>query len=231
MNATNRMLRTASSKVNRYGNTPSEPFRLSPRCFVSSSSPKIIPRVNICHLIAIHHSVTCPCTGVSADYDAYQFYNSIQTACIAISGALAFDALLRSMGIGQSASKFLSPMIVWLLKEGAGMIGRIVFTWKFASNLDANCKQWHFIGDILNDVASTLDLLTPHFPSALLLTSSLSNICRSVTMVIHGSTRTVIFQVTKGISNGIGPINEVVASSTTRQRCRYCGEMFQSGNQ
>lgn len=135
--------------------------------------------------------------GVSPDYGIYQYYNVLQTACIAISGALAFSALFKGMGVGQSTSNYLSASIVWLLKDGAGMIGRILFAWGFAASLDADCKRWHFIGDILNDVACILDLITPHFRSALLFISSISNICRAITMVIHGSTRTVIFQVKK----------------------------------
>jgi hypothetical protein len=122
-------------------------------------------------------------------------YNIFQTGCIAISGALAFSALFRGMGVGENTSKYLSASIVWLLKDGAGMIGRIIFAWGFAASLDANCKRWHFFGDILNDIACTLDLITPYFQSALLFISSISNICRAVTGVIHGSTRTVIFQV------------------------------------
>ncbi|CAF3645203.1 unnamed protein product [Adineta steineri] len=131
---------------------------------------------------------------VSSDYGIYQFYNIFQTGCIAISGALAFSALFRGMGVGENTSKYLSAAIVWLLKDGAGMIGRIIFAWGFASSLDADCKRWHFLGDILNDVACILDLITPYFQPALLFISSISNICRAVTGVIHGSTRTVIFQ-------------------------------------
>ncbi|UJR30983.1 hypothetical protein I4U23_018494 [Adineta vaga] len=132
--------------------------------------------------------------GVSSDYGIFQFYNILQTGCIAISGALAFSALFRGMGVGQNASNYLAASIVWLLKDGAGMIGRIIFAWGFAASFDANCKRWHFLGDILNDVACILDLITPYFQSALLIISSLSNICRAITGVIHGSTRTVIFQ-------------------------------------
>ncbi|CAF3673838.1 unnamed protein product [Rotaria sp. Silwood1] len=132
--------------------------------------------------------------GVSSDYGIYQYYSIIQTGCIAISGALAFSALFRGMGVGQETSNHLAASIVWLLKDGAGMIGRIIFAWGFAVSLDADCKQWHFVGDILNDIACILDLITPHFRSALLVISSISNICRAVTLVIHGSTRTVIFQ-------------------------------------
>ena len=134
-------------------------------------------------------------SGVSSDYGIYQLYNIFQTGCIAISGALAFSALIRGMGLGGNSSNFLAASIVWLLKDGAGMIGRIIFAWGYAASLDADCKRWHFFGDILHDLACTLDLITPYFQPALLLITSISNICRSVAYVIHGSTRTVIFQV------------------------------------
>ncbi|CAF0934404.1 unnamed protein product [Adineta ricciae] len=132
--------------------------------------------------------------GVSSDYGIYQLYNIVQTGCIAISGSFAFSALFRAMGVGKTASNYLAASIVWLLRDGAGMIGRIIFAWGFAASLDADCKRWHFLGDVLNDVACVSDMITPYFPSALLFISSISNICRSVTGVIHGSTRTVIFQ-------------------------------------
>ena len=134
-------------------------------------------------------------SGVSSDYGIYQLYNIVQTGCIAISGSLAFSALFRAMGVGKTASNYLAASIVWLLRDGAGMIGRIIFAWGFAASLDADCKRWHFLGDVLNDIACVSDMITPYFPSALLFISSISNICRSVTGVIHGSTRTVIFQV------------------------------------
>jgi len=116
------------------------------------------------------------------------------------------------MGVGQSSSNYLSASIVWLLKDGAGMIGRIIFAWGFAASLDANCKRWHMFGDILNDIACTLDLITPYFQSALLFISSISNICRAITGVIHGSTRTVIFQVRYRVEIKI--ISLILASST-----------------
>lgn len=122
-------------------------------------------------------------------------YNIFQTGCIAISGALAFSALFRGMGVGERSANSLAASIVWLLKDGAGMIGRILFAWGYAVSFDADCKRWHFFGDILNDLACTLDLITPYFQPALLLITSISNICRSIAGVIHGSTRTVIFQV------------------------------------
>ena len=67
------------------------------------------------------------------------------------------------MGVGENTSDYVTASIVWLLKDSVGMIGGILFTWSFASLLDSDYKRWHFIDDILNDVACALDLVTFYF--------------------------------------------------------------------
>ena len=49
------------------------------------------------------------------------------------------------------------------IKDGTGMIGRIVFAWYQGSSLDSNSKMWRLYADILNDFSFFVDLVTPYF--------------------------------------------------------------------
>ncbi|KAK0393051.1 hypothetical protein QR680_000033 [Steinernema hermaphroditum] len=63
--------------------------------------------------------------------------------------------------VGGEQASVLAATIVWLLKDGCGMVGRIVFAWLQGSRLDIDCKKWRLIADILNDFAFLIDLLAP----------------------------------------------------------------------
>ncbi|CAF1179840.1 unnamed protein product [Didymodactylos carnosus] len=187
------------SKSHHTGHEPRSPFKVIPqdrRLRRSPStgthhSPLVIKLISLFEEFFLAEDYP---DGVSEDYLEFQFWNTIQTGCIAITGALAFHMVFTGMGIGNPASSSLAATIIWLLKDGAGMLGKIFFTWIQSSHLDADCKRWHYYGDLLNDFSFLLDLISPYFGSYLLLITSTSNICRAIVGVIHGSTRAVIFQ-------------------------------------
>lgn len=86
----------------------------------------------------------------------------------------------------------MAATITWLLKDGLGMISRILFTWLNSASLDANCKQWRLFADVLNDVAFSLDLIAPVFPNFFGIIVCISSVARSVVGVAGGATRTTI---------------------------------------
>lgn len=47
-----------------------------------------------------------------------------------MSGTLTTQAILKSVGVGDSSTTALSAAITWILKDGTGMVGRIMFAWK-----------------------------------------------------------------------------------------------------
>ena len=46
-----------------------------------------------------------------------------------------------------------AALVTWLLKDGAGMLGRIGFAWAQGKDLDNNAKQWRLVADGCDDVA------------------------------------------------------------------------------
>lgn len=52
-----------------------------------------------------------------------------QAFCSTIAGILTTHAIMKSVGVGDAAATALSATVTWVLKDGIGMIGRIMFAW------------------------------------------------------------------------------------------------------
>ena len=78
---------------------------------------------------------------VSPDYLQYQLWDTAQAAASSVSGSLATAAVLQGVGVGDSTATPLAATITWILKDGAGMIGRILFAGWSGSSLDYDCKE------------------------------------------------------------------------------------------
>ena len=57
-----------------------------------------------------------------------------------MSGSLATAAVLGGLGVGDSSATPLAATLTWILKDGAGMVGRIVFAAYSGTSLDYDCK-------------------------------------------------------------------------------------------
>ena len=92
-------------------------------------------------------------SSVSDDYLEYQIWDTIQVfllhdyfcsilshlptvfCCLlqafasSLSGSLATRAVLEGVGVGRSESTPLAATLMWLIKDGTGMVGRILFAW------------------------------------------------------------------------------------------------------
>ena len=132
---------------------------------------------------------------VSNDYLTYQAWDTLQAFASSISGSLATKAVLEGVGVGDETATSLAATITWLLRQGAGMIGQILFTWMQGSDLDHNCKKWRLFADILNDSAMCLELSGPLWPSFITqFILCFASVARSLVGVAGGATRTAITQ-------------------------------------
>ena len=65
---------------------------------------------------------------------------SVQAFASSVSSSLATAAVLGGLGVGDSSATPLAATITWILKDGAGMVGRIVFAACTSTSLDFDCK-------------------------------------------------------------------------------------------
>ena len=131
---------------------------------------------------------------VSADYMAYQFWDTVQAFCSYLTGTLAHTAVLQGIGVGNAAATASGATVTYLTRDGAGMLGSIVFAWLQGTDLDNNAKQWRLVADFLNDVALFVELVAPAFPRYFVFLVCFASLAKAVVGVAGGATRAALTQ-------------------------------------
>ncbi|XP_037111869.1 RUS1 family protein C16orf58 homolog isoform X2 [Syngnathus acus] len=129
---------------------------------------------------------------VSGDYLQYQFWDTVQAFSSSLSGTLATQASLRGVGVGKQEATVAAATVTWLLRDGTGMLGRIVFAWLKGNKLDSEAKKWRLFADILNDFAMFMEILAPFFPAWFTLIACTSGLFKAVVGVAGGATRAAL---------------------------------------
>ncbi|XP_057201806.1 RUS1 family protein C16orf58 homolog [Triplophysa rosa] len=129
---------------------------------------------------------------VSEDYLQYQLWDTLQAFSSSLSGTLATQASLRGVGVGNHEATVAAATITWLLRDGTGMLGRILFAWLKGSKLDSEAKKWRLFADILNDIAMFMEIAAPHFPPFFILIVCVAGIFKSIVGVAGGATRAAL---------------------------------------
>ncbi|XP_075937331.1 RUS family member 1 [Anarhichas minor] len=129
---------------------------------------------------------------VSDDYLQYQFWDTVQAFASSLSGTLATQASLKGFGVGNQEATVAAATITWLLRDGTGMLGRILFAWQKGSKLDSEAKKWRLFADALNDIAMFMEILAPYFPACFILIVCTAGIFKSLVGVAGGATRAAL---------------------------------------
>lgn len=129
---------------------------------------------------------------VSEDYFDYQLWDTVQAFCSTIIGAFTTRAILKGVGVGDANANAYSATITWILKDGSGMIGRILFAWIKGNDLDTNCKKWRIFADGLNDLAMSIELFLPYFSSYSMQILCFTSTLKSIVGIAGGATRASI---------------------------------------
>ncbi|KAM3864102.1 RUS family member 1 [Diretmus argenteus] len=129
---------------------------------------------------------------VSDDYLQYQFWDTVQAFSSSLSGTLATQASLKGVGVGNQEATVAAATITWLLRDGTGMLGRILFAWRKGTKLDSEAKKWRLFADVLNDVAMLMEILAPYFPTCFTLIVCTAGIFKSIVGVAGGATRAAL---------------------------------------
>lgn len=127
---------------------------------------------------------------VRPEYLTYQLWDSLQGISSYLRSVLTTKALLAGAGVGSTQATPLSAAIVWITRDGIGMIGSLTFAYMFANYFEVNVKEWRLLADALNNIGLTLDLFASSgSPTLYALITSLSTISKSLCGLIAGATK------------------------------------------
>lgn len=102
--------------------------------------------------------------------------DSLQAFACSVAGLISSRAVWEGIGVGNASASPTGAILVTVVRECFGRLSTIVFAHSMGTSIEAECKAYRLLCDILCDVAMILDCLSPLLPVrirfAVLCTSS-----------------------------------------------------------
>lgn len=118
---------------------------------------------------------------------------------------LTTRSLLTSLGVASSHASEASAAINWVIKDGAGRVGRFLFARIGGRSLDDKAKQWRLLGDGLMFMGACGELSTSLAPAFFLPLACSANLAKNLAAVAASATRAPIYR-TFALQNNLADI-------------------------
>lgn len=152
---------------------------------------------------------------VSGKYSAYVGWQAVHHCSSAANGALASAFLLYSAGMGSTEALPTAGAINWLLKDGIGQLGTLVFARFMAKDFDSHARLWYVGAAVALNAAIATEIMTFLWPEYFLLMAAAANGVKGISWMAGGATRTA-FHVSFAKT---GNIADVTAKATSQTIC------------
>ncbi|AQK86052.1 Protein root UVB sensitive 6 [Zea mays] len=130
---------------------------------------------------------------VTPSYVPYMTWRALKHFFGGAMGVFTTRTLLNSVGVSQSRAASGAVAINWILKDGAGRVGKMLFA-RQGKKFDYDLKQLRFSGDLLMELGAGIELATAAFPQLFLPMACIANVVKNVAAVTSTSTRTPIYK-------------------------------------
>ncbi|KAK3166179.1 hypothetical protein QOZ80_1AG0042460 [Eleusine coracana subsp. coracana] len=130
---------------------------------------------------------------VTPSYVPYMTWRALKHFFGGAMGVFTTRTLLSSVGVSQSKATPGAIAINWILKDGAGRVGKMLFA-RQGKKFDYDLKQLRFSSDLLLEIGAGIELTTAAFPHFFLPMACMANVVKNVAAVTSTSTRTPIYK-------------------------------------
>ena len=125
---------------------------------------------------------------VGNGYDKYIQLQAISMLFSTTGGVLSMQSMLYAIGAG-SGSVPLAATLNWIIKDGLGQLGGVIFASVVSNRFDADPKRWRMVASASMDASSFLELLTPIFPHLFLPIASVANVGKNISFLAASASR------------------------------------------
>ncbi|KAL2609109.1 hypothetical protein R1flu_027682 [Riccia fluitans] len=130
---------------------------------------------------------------VSPAYTPYMQWRAVQYFFGGAMSVFTTRSLLHALGVSRKGSASGAVAVNWVLKDGAGRIGRMIFA-RHGKKFDCHLKQLRFAGDLLMELGAGVELATMAFPQLFLPLACAASVAKNVAAVTSTSTRAPIYK-------------------------------------
>jgi Vitamin B6 photo-protection and homoeostasis len=122
-------------------------------------------------------------------FAAFQFLAAILgTVC----GVISMQSLFHAVGIGSSSTPAIAAALNWIIKDGLGQLGGVLFASAVNSKFDADPKRWRLMAAVSLDLSCFIEVLSPLAPGYFLIIASIANVGKNISYLAASSSRAAI---------------------------------------
>ncbi|GAB5362308.1 hypothetical protein AAMO2058_000785800 [Amorphochlora amoebiformis] len=122
------------------------------------------------------------------NYFAYARWYMMASVAGSASMVLSTQSMLYAIGLGAGAIP-MAAALNWVIKDGLGQLGGVLFASCVNSRFDADPKRWRMVAAVSLDAACFLEALTPLAPIFFLPMASIANMGKNVSWLAASATR------------------------------------------
>eukprot|EP00050_Salpingoeca_kvevrii_P008650 m.304263 g.304263 ORF g.304263 m.304263 type:complete len:488 (+) comp16730_c0_seq1:76-1539(+) len=149
---------------------------------------------------------------VAPGFGAYCGWQLVQMTAGTVTGVLSMQALLFAVGLGAGAIP-LAAAINWILKDGLGQLGGVIYAAVFGGKFDDDPKRHRWFATVALQASTTLEVLTPMFPHLFLPFASIANVGKNVSYLAGSATRAQM-HLSYVRNNNLGDITAKITSQS-----------------
>ncbi len=129
---------------------------------------------------------------VNNGYLKFTLMSTTSAFWVTLLSFISTQALFVALGSTITQATLYSAAFTWVLKDGIGQLGGIIFAAKYGNSFDEEVKKWRFMWMLLLNAAIIIEMFTLKFPTAFIYIASLANIWKSITVLGSSATRASI---------------------------------------
>lgn len=131
---------------------------------------------------------------VHPNFLPFNTWNFGQSVAGSANGVLATQCLLVGLGLAGSAngSLAMAATLSWILKDGLGQLGGILFVARFGARFDRGVKKYRLLASAMMSLASFFEMLVPMMPGLFLPIAAAANVCKNVAWMGMSATKAQI---------------------------------------
>lgn len=135
---------------------------------------------------------------VSEGYLRYSQFRALQHFSSAALAVLSTQSLLFAAGLRPTPAQ--ATAVSWVLKDGMQHVGKLICS-NLGARMDSEPKSWRILADVLYDLGTGLEVLSPLCPQLFLEMAGLGNFAKGMAVVAARATRLPIYSAFAKESN------------------------------
>ncbi|KAB5557561.1 hypothetical protein DKX38_008470 [Salix brachista] len=127
---------------------------------------------------------------VNEGYLRYTQFRALQHFSSAALSVLSTQSLLFAAGLRPTPAQ--ATAVSWILKDGMQHVGKLICS-NLGARMDSEPKRWRILADVLYDLGTGLEVLSPLCPHLFLEVAGLGNFAKGMAVVAARATRLPIY--------------------------------------